>query len=139
MNIVQQMPYSETKMERLSKDEAVLIALVHHDHRGRPLKEAADDMEIGLDKARRLLTSAEEKCPSLFPILTGRQARILHLFTVEDLENEEIAAIMGIKINTVKTHIRRLRGKGFLRDGHNLSKRLSFDEATMSGGVKQRW
>ncbi|HDZ38727.1 MAG TPA: winged helix-turn-helix transcriptional regulator [Marinobacter sp.] len=126
-------------MECLNKDEAVLIALVHHDHKGFPLKDAANVMKIGLDKAQHLLVSAEDKCPSLFPVLTGWQAKILHLFTVEGCSSEEIAVAMGIKINTVKTHIRRLRNKGFLRDGHNLSKRESFDEATMSGSVKQRW
>ena len=124
-------------MNCLTKDEGILIALVHHDHAGKPVKEAACDMDITPEKARRLLQSAEDKFPALFPILTGRQAKILHLFTVEGLENEEIANTMGISINTVKTYIRRLRSKGFLQDGHNLSKRLSFDEAIMSGNVKE--
>ena len=126
-------------MKCLTKGEGILIGLVHHDLEGFPLKDAATAMGVGVEKAGHMLRSAENKFPSLFPIMTGRQARILHLFTTEGYDNEEIAAYMGITVNTVKTHVRRLRSKGFLQDGHNLSKCLSFDEATMSGSVKQRW
>ena len=130
---------SESKMECLNKEEWTLVGLVHHDHEGKPLKDAANEMGIKPDKARRLLASAEDKAPSFFPIFTDRQLKILHMFTVESLTAVDIATEMDISVNTVKTHIRRLRNKGFLRDGHNLCRCTSFDGATMEAEVKQKW
>jgi DNA-directed RNA polymerase specialized sigma24 family protein len=122
----------------LTKMEAMVVQKCHHGLDGLP----RDDAAKGLDITRRMvdahLASAKVKAPGLFPILTPKQAQILHLYTIEGWSVAMIAEVRSISEATVRGYLRRLRKAGVLNDDRP-SRPLSFDENTMSDKVVRQW
>jgi len=122
----------------LTKMEALVVQKCHHGLDGLSSSDAATELGITHQTVRMHLRSAEEKAPQLFPILTPKQARVLHMYTIEGMSVAMIAEIRDISEATVRGYLRRLRNKGVLHDDRP-SRPLQFDENTMSQHVVKKW
>lgn len=122
----------------LTKMEWRVLELCHHEHEGLSTSDAADKLGITQQMVYKHLASAREKAPQMFPLLTVKQAKILHLYTVEGWSVAMIAEVWDIAEATVRGYLRRLRDKGVLNDDRP-NRPLSFDENTMSDKVVSKW
>lgn len=127
-----------TESERLTKMEGILLGKCHHTSEGLSTSDAAKDLGITIQMVDRHLASAKLKVPHMFPLLTAKQAKILHLYTVEGWSVAMIAEVWDIAEGTVRGYLRRLREKGVLHDSKP-NRPLSFDENTMSDRVTGKW
>jgi len=122
----------------LTKMEGIVVGKCHHGCEGLSALDAAKSLGITVQIVLMHLRNAEKKAPQLFPILTVKQAEILHLYTVEGWSVAMIAEVREISEATVRGYLRRLRDKGVLHDDKP-NRSLSFDETTMSQYVVKKW
>lgn len=120
---------------RLTEDEGLVLRCVHHWGEAKTIGEVAWYMRISESTVRRLLKSAKEKVPEMFPILTIMQAGVLHLYTVDGASPAQIAMMRGVSIGAVRKTLRKLHEIGVLKDEPSSSKTVSFNEDTMSDKV----
>lgn len=123
---------------RLTKMEAMVVQKCHHGLDGLSTSDAAKELDISHRTVTMHLRNAEAKAPNLFPILTQKQAQMLHLYTVEGMSVAMIAEIKEISEATVRGYLRRLRRKGVLHDDKP-KRPLRFHESTMSQHVVKKW
>ncbi len=86
-----------------SRQEEHAVRLCHHDFESLPKKEAASKMNISVSRLNQILYSARKKIPTLFPILTPKQYKVLQLlnlgtarFDAANLLNLTIKQIDGV-------------------------------------------
>ncbi len=106
--------YIERHMKHnLTPNEETTIRLVHHDHGGESVQDAAVYMGCTVKAVQRLLRNVERKAPQLFPILLPQHRAIL---AMRDQHISYSAMIVGLGITKkkLKTMIAFLREHRFL-------------------------
>lgn len=99
----------------LTTNEEQAIRLVHHDHGGESIENAATHMGRSVRAVKRLLVNAKKKAPQIFPILTPRHRAILTMYD-QHISQEAMACGLDISIVTLQAEITFLRKHKFLWD-----------------------
>lgn len=111
--------------------------ICHQDHQGLSTQMAALYMDITPRRVQQLLAALKKKAPALFPILTKRQARDYHLYTVEGWSMAEIADNTERCISTVSESIASAVVKG-MPEPSKKRRILRYDES-MDNQIKERF
>ena len=100
-------------MERkIIKLEEQAYRLVHHEHGGLTIREAAIKMKLREHIVRRLLKSMKSKAPQLFPMLTKRQYQIYQCYVERGLSQFTIAAMLNTTQPAIQATLDRMKKKG---------------------------
>lgn len=99
----------------LSHEQERALRLVHHDHGGQSVENAAAMMGITVKELKKLLRSAKRLAPQMFPILTPEHQAIL-LMRDQHKSNATIAAGLHLTLPMLKRRVAFLRERGFLRN-----------------------
>lgn len=97
----------------ITEKEEQAYRLVSGDFKGLSVVQAAVQMGISKSRVHQLLKSTEKKAPQLFPLLTKREAEVLHLLErqVDDGDVQDVLDLTPVQFKEV---IRSLRIKGRL-------------------------
>ncbi len=117
----------------LTPNEETAIRLVHHDHGGESVQDAAVYMGCTVKAVQRLLRNVERKTPQLFPILMPQHRAILAMRD-QHISYEAMMAGLGITKKKLKTMIAFLRGHGFL-----FNRGMDQYRPSMDGEVKTKF
>lgn len=95
----------------LSEQEAEVFKCRHHDFGGLSTAETARRLSIPPRTVRGIMDRVKEKCPQLFPVLTGRQAECYNAYAAGETA-AQIAERLGISEAAVTDHLRTAKAKG---------------------------
>jgi len=96
----------------ITQFEEQVLRLIHHDFEGRTQREAAKQLKCSQSQISDAVSRLKRKAPQMFPILTRQQAFIQKCICEDGLTHQEIAMLLGLNENTLKSRIARLRNKG---------------------------
>lgn len=95
----------------ITRREEHAIRLCHHDFENLPKKEAANKMNITVGRLNQVLKSARKKIPTLFPILTPRQATVYKQLS-DGWDHYKIANCLEITVRQVGNTVAQLHRLG---------------------------
>ncbi len=100
-------------MRRLiTKHQAQILKLVHHDFDGLSQAEAAKKLDISKSAISSVLMRIKKILPQYFPILTKLEAKCYYWYTTEGWPVKEIAECTGQSEDAVYKTLQRARDKG---------------------------
>jgi len=92
--------------------EEKVLRCVHHEFSSMTQREAAEQLKCSQSQISDAINRLKRKAPQMFPILTRQQAFIQKCICEDGLTHREIAMLLGLNENTLKSRIARLRNKG---------------------------
>lgn len=121
----------------LSRKEAEIYRLCHHDFDGLSTKEAAEIMGVTPRRIEQVLVKIKRKAPQLFPILTRIQAHAYSLRVNEGKTLKQIADLTDRSVTAVGNSVAVAVEKGMPAPGKRVE--MKRYDSSMDGSIRRKF